>query len=325
MIKVENICITEDLILQYYSQEELMEYFGIPLISSSFSNPFRKDNKPSCSLYYYKDKLIFKDFARYFWGTWVQVAGLYYGLLSPDNSYTDRDTYFLILDITYKSLIQGENLPKINKIENVPVLTTKVKPDFYVSLRNWNSSDVAYWNPIPISLLNYYNVYAIQKVYYGDIPQPHLESSLLNPTYGYRCGKGNNKWVIYKPFDKEHKWKKNISIDTILGYDRNDITLYDSPKILCSSLKDALSVRLATNNEYETYCYQSENYIPEQLEPNTQLIILDNDKTGIYQAELLSEKFNIPHLILKGEGKDAFDIAKKYGITELRNQICQIL
>ncbi|MCU9611898.1 hypothetical protein OEK97_28740, partial [Escherichia coli] len=79
--------------------------------SLSFSNPFRVDNKPSCTLSYYGDKLIFRDWTRYFYGNWVKVAGLYYGILDVDNSYTNPEQYHKILEVVYKSLIQGENLP----------------------------------------------------------------------------------------------------------------------------------------------------------------------------------------------------------------------
>lgn len=324
--------ISENDILTCYSQEELMEYFGIPLDSSTLANPYREDRNPTCNLTYYKGKLRFNDWSQYYLcATWVNIAGLYYGITSMEEGvYLSLDKYQQILQRVYKELIKDNTyIQKHRKVyTHIPV--SNEKPAIYISHRDWNKSDIEFWHPIPPSLLNYYNVIPVSKVWYGDIIQPHLTSTPSSPTYGYRV-KDNNQWVIYRPFDKAHKWKKNIPINTILGYDTNDITLYDEPKILCSGLKDCLTVRLATG--LETYSYQSEIFTPEKLENNTVLILLDNDATGINQMINLSEKFNIPYLVLqdrwernhKYRAKDAFAIAKKYGIQELKYQICQIL
>lgn len=309
--------ITRELIESYYSQEELMEYFGIPLESSSFSNPFREDNNPSCTCYWYNDNLYFKDWTKYFYGTWVEVAGLYFGFMTVESSYRSIETYHKILEATYNALIRNKELTPKRQIVQQKSYKEEIRVS--VSIREWNKVDNEFWNPIDIPIRNHYNIYPINHIFYNGIVQHHLTSTQSNPTYGYRVKRlGYSDWVIYKPFDKENKWKKrNIKISEIQGIDVNDISLDDKPKILTKSLKDAIILRLATG--VITYTYQNELYMPDELLPNTKWVIYDNDETGQRQSNLIKDKFNVANIKLQG-GKDAFEIAKKIGLNELTEQ-----
>lgn len=81
-----------------------------------------------------------------------------------------------------------------------------------------------------------------------------------------------------------------------------------SMKILCTSLKDALSLRFILN--VDTYSYQSENYIPDTILEGTTHICIDNDETGIRYGNLMKEKFGLE--IIKPLNKDVFDDLKQY-------------
>lgn len=81
-----------------------------------------------------------------------------------------------------------------------------------------------------------------------------------------------------------------------------------SMKILCTSLKDALSLRFILG--VETYSYQSESYIPDTILPDTTHICIDNDETGVRYGNTMKEKFGLE--IIKPLNKDVFDDLKEY-------------
>jgi hypothetical protein len=296
--------ITEEMIYEAgYSQEFLMEYYGIPLTSSNFCNPYRKDNNPSCKLTYYNDKLIMIDWSKYFYGDWIKVAGLHYEILTMDDFDTTIERYSEILYKVWKDVVINK-VPKIEpKKVYIPTSQYSGKPKFEVTTRDWNDDDSDYWFPLTIEDL--INVYPINQVYINNVLQPSLNSSTFNPTYGYRIKREPlSDWVIYKPLDTTgHKWRKNISINHIMGIDKNS-----EFKVLTKSYKDCLVISKYLN--VTTYCYQSELYIPDVLLDDTKFILYDNDETGIKTSNLISNKFNITNITLDNS-KDAFGLLKK--------------
>lgn len=79
-------------------------------------------------------------------------------------------------------------------------------------------------------------------------------------------------------------------------------------KILCTSLKDALALKFIL--DIETYSYQSESYIPDEILPDTTHICIDNDETGIKYGNKMKEKFGLE--IITPLNKDVFDDLKEY-------------
>ena len=115
-------------------------YLGRTPSTSKFCNPFRTDNNPSCTLTWYKGRLLFKDWALgYSWDI-VGVAGIKLGIISPiEDSSNMNSKYYYIIEKMYTELLNGANLPKIDthtitiKEKDHSLFTSKklVKLDIY--------------------------------------------------------------------------------------------------------------------------------------------------------------------------------------------------
>lgn len=292
-----------------YSQEELMEYYtGIPLTNLKFCSPFREDNNPSCGYFWKGDKLFYKDYGGYFFGDWLDIASLCYNItnIGIRNKQEYIETIRLVceevldknIQISHKANLRAKNVQKSEG--NILIEVKK---------REWENYDREFWNPITTDWLDYYNVIPVSNVYFNSNLHTGLSSTPKDPTYAYLEWQGGHyKVKTYKPLSKEFKWRNNYSKGTISGKDLSD----EVPKILCTSLKDCIAVRMATG--YVTYCGQGENGDIE-IKPNTLVLIADNDEAGLNYASRL----DIPYITLSE--KDPFDVAKKKGLKTLRNEI----
>jgi hypothetical protein len=178
-----------------------------------------------------------------------------------------------------------------------------------VKKREWMDYDREFWHPITTDWLDYYNVVPVSNVYFNSNLHTGLSNTPKDPTYAYLEWFGEHyKVKTYKPLNKEFKWRNNYPKSLISGKDLTDSV----PKILCTSLKDSIAVRMATG--YVTYCGQGENGDIE-IKPNTLLMIADNDEAGLNYAA----NIDLPYITLSE--KDPFEVAKKKGLKTLRDEI----
>ena len=207
-------------ILQYFTEEQVMEiYLGRSPSTTLFCNPFRVDNNPSCSLNWYKGKLILKDWSLGWEYSLVDVAGLKFGLIDPfEDTRKATGKYSLIVYKMYEELVKGKELPKIeNKHINTKVSEVK---KVEVVLRKWDKYDLDYWE-LPPDVLEKHHIYPIL---YGLINgDTVMYSSVECPTYAYyfpEYSTNNHRvWKIYSPkaklFPNKPKWLGNVKSDMI--------------------------------------------------------------------------------------------------------------
>lgn len=286
-------------ILNKYSQEELMEhYLGVPLIiNRAFSNPFRLDLNPSCSLYYKNNTLYFYDHVHYFSGNWLSVAALRYELITIlDNAKLNSFIYQETLNLIYEELF--ENRVYVKPVNIPETYKEKEHIEIKVQPRNWMQYDKEYWNPIELHYLAQEHIFPIE---YAVIYNKKVcINSKNNPTYGYRYGE--KSWKIYSPLNpiKKDKWKQNIPKN------QKDIIGKSNIKVGTTSRKDSILLHQYTG--WECSNYQGEGYIPDETDIG--LYIMDNDPAGYIAGRKFKDKFNIK-IESTPKFKDPFEFAKK--------------
>lgn len=205
-------------ILKYYNEEELMTYFGM-VIGSPFCNPFRIDNKPSCTCSIYNGKYIFKDWSLNKSWNWIGVAGLYYKVITTnDDTFIKTEDYITIMNLVCSELIEGRTLSEVDTKDNI--ITIKKYKRIEVKLRKWKDYDDEYWFPLTKEFIQNTQTPIYSLSYIVMDKQILCKSSKSNPTYGYFFKeysiKGNEIWKIYKPLDKNgFKWLSNIKSNMI--------------------------------------------------------------------------------------------------------------
>ena len=188
-------------------------------------------------------------------------------------------------DAMQKIIDDYNKLSKTGNIANVTLVPeVKWKVD-YVKTRNWNTDDAKFWLSFNIGshLLEEYNVRPLE--YYTMVKEEVNNTNTLKFEkpfmYGY-FDKDGNLIKIYQPHSKKNKFY-NIQ-DYIQGIDQ---LKYDKPYlVICSSLKDAMSLRSFDYN-LEVLAPASENsiikpYIINNLKSKYKKVItlFDNDAAG---------------------------------------------
>jgi len=304
-------------ILKWYSQEEIVESFCGLISMGTIHSPLREDNNPSANYYYNEEgKLHLRDWSPqyYFHGDWVGIAGYFYGISSDGRlTFHQRNKTLTLL---YREFIldnkqdRTKRKPRTQYYKNNEKQRSKAK--ISCIKRNWTYEDYYFWYPIPIEVLEYYDVHPVEKVFFNGVENHNLRSKYGDPTYGYAIVvNGTTYWKVYKPFSKKYKWRNNYPKGAINGKD------LEGDKILCTSLKDAMVTRMITG--IPTYCYQGESHIPKMLIPGTRLLVRDNDEAGLAYAEAMQDKHKLPYFTFTG-AKDVFDLTKNQCIISTRNQ-----
>lgn len=216
--KIQQTCLSNQ-ILKYYTEEELMIYFGME-IGSPFCNPFRIDNKPSCTCSIYNGKYVFKDWSLNKSWNWIGVAGLYYKILKiEDDTFIKSKDYNLIVKTIYAELIENREFTD-SDIKDNSINTIKKYKKIEVKLRKWKEYDDEFWFPLTKEFIQNTQTPVYPLSYIVMDKQILCKSSKSNPTYGYFFKeysiKGNEIWKIYKPLDKNgFKWLSNIKSNMI--------------------------------------------------------------------------------------------------------------
>ena len=132
---------------------------------------------------------------------------------------------------------------------------------------------------------------------------------------------------LYFPEQSENRWYSNCSIQDIFGWHKIEFYKTISEKlIITKSGKDRLILdyfigvpSIALQNEG---CYFPED-IPLKLSTSFQDIsfLYDNDISGIYQAQKLSEKYGFRYKVIECDAKDPFEMVQNYGVENTKNLI----
>lgn len=184
--------------------------------------------------------------------------------------------------------------------------------------RGWTKPDADFWSSfnIPSTMLEMYNVrplerYVMSKKMDGDRVEEFVISA--KNIYGYFT-KDGELYKIYQPLNRSRKFIKIC--DYIQGSDQlqGHKTL-----VICSSLKDIMSLKSLGNLNVDAIAPDSENtLIPEDMilgfkeRYDAVITMMDSDEAGIRSMRTYEEKYKLPFVYLPHE-KDISDIVKVKG------------
>lgn len=298
-------------------------------------SPLRNDIHPTCGFRYNnRGKLKFKDFAGYFWGDCFDAAAYIISNMKGNENFdvNDKQDFIKVLrhiTFTFKDIFYGtEKDPLItNSITNTISKIKKEKPIIELVIRNWNHKDELYWNKFNITLqsLNVNFVVPIDQYYINrkTNPEPKYFYNENDPCYGYILGKDRHGiYSIKLYFPKRDKSTTRFitncnHLEGIQQLQQNDYDII----ILTKSTKDRVSIYSSLksifpygefninkigiiNIPHETYKLKDTEYswLNSKLSEKGIIVsLMDNDRTGMTEAQYLRKRFDILPLIIPKE------------------------
>ena len=338
-------------------------YFNLPIETIQYCidtgefihSPIRLDVHPTCGFRYdNRGKLKFKDFAGYFWGDCFDAVAY---VISNMNNYKNLDVnskqgFFEVLKhitFTFKDIFYGNAKDPLIS-ENIKETLSKIKKDKQVIelvIREWNYQDEQYWKQFGVDLhsLNINFIYPVEQFYINrkSNPEPKYYYSENDPCYGYILGKdrqGIYNIKLYFP-NRNKSTTRFITncnhLEGIYQLERNDYDII----ILTKSTKDRVSIYSCLksihslygevnigliNIPHETYKLRDNEYkwLRNKLNEKGVIVsLMDNDRTGMLEAQYLRKEFNILPLIIPKEyqAKDFSELIMKNNKQKINNLI----
>lgn len=312
--------LTKEFILQQVPQEHIMERFlGVPVATKLFCSPLREDQKPTCSYFWVRDKLIYKDFGTGEREDCFGVVQRKYNIGFYEALKVISDEFKL--DGTsggesgHRQLIGPIHLDRHHDTSQKVIAIKKER---------WQKRDIAYWKSYNIGekLLSEYSVCRAEHVFVGDkIVASYTDG---DPCYAYYFG--NGRYKVYFPKRDIYRFIGNTNcLQGALQLKPNGTI------IITKSLKDVMCLR---SIGYEAVAPQSENTklnedILKKLESRYKKIFLlyDNDKAGRVGASFYVSTPSITIIeVPESSGhKDISDYMQSEGVsdtTKLIKQLC---
>lgn len=321
-------------------------------------SPIRLDVHPTCGFRYdNRGKLKFKDFAGYFWGDCFDAVAY---VISNMPKYKNLDVnskqgFFEVLKhitFTFKDIFYGDAKdPLISK--NIQETLSKIKKDKQIIelvIREWNDYDEQYWKQFGVDLqsLNINFIYPIEQFYINrkSNPEPKYYYSEKDPCYGYILGRdrqGIYNIKIYFPNRNKSTTRFITNCNHLEGIYQLSNDDYDII-ILTKSTKDRVSMYscLKTINSlyglnninkiglinipHETYKLRSNEYkwlLSKLSDKGIIVSLMDNDRTGMIEAQYLRKEFDILPLIIpkQYQAKDFSELIMKNDKKVIHNLI----
>ena len=321
-------------------------------------SPIRLDVHPTCGFRYdNRGKLKFKDFAGYFWGDCFDAVAY---VISNMPKYKNLDVnskqgFFEVLKhitFTFKDIFYGDAKDPLIS-QNIQETLSKIKKDKQIIelvIRNWNDYDEQYWKQFGVDLqsLNINFIYPIEQFYINrkSNPEPKYYYSEKDPCYGYILGRdrqGIYNIKIYFPNRNKSTTRFITNCNHLEGIYQLSNDDYDII-VLTKSTKDRVSIYscLKTINSlygqnninkiglinipHETYKLRSNEYkwlLSKLSDKGIIVSLMDNDRTGMIEAQYLRREFDILPLIIpkQYQAKDFSELIMKNDKKIIHNLI----
>lgn len=366
---ITNYRLTSKYVLSKVSQISIFSYYlniSPDVIKYCIENneliksPLREDNHPTCGFRYRENgKLIFRDFAGYFWGDCFDLVAFIMSKI--DNIKYDvnnKEDFIKILKCitkVFKSIFYGNEKDDIDSfnIEEAISKIRKEKAIFDIVTRQWNKQDILYWQQfdVDIGFLNINFIYPVDQYYINRKlnPEPKYYYKPEDPCYAYFLGKDRNninnfKFYFPKRTKEEYKFITNCNhLEGIINLTKDKYDII----VITKSTKDRVSIGNAIihinslygqlnktigviNIPHETYKLRQIEYdwLHSKLNDNGLLVsLMDNDRTGLIESKWLKDNYNILSLIIpKNTGcKDFSEYIQKYTLQIVYKDIIELL
>ena len=324
-------------------------------------SPLRDDKHPTCGFKYdAKGKLKFKDFAGFFWGDCFDIVALVMtNMYNIEINISNKHDFIKVLrhiTITFKNIFYGDekDITLINEINTTISKIKNKKPIIEIVTRNWNQEDNSYWKQFKISLnfLNINFVYAVDQYYINRKinPEPKYYYDKKDPCYGYLLGKdrqGISNIKLYFPKRDKSTLRFITNCNHLEGIYNLNFNNYKFI-VITKSTKDRLSMGAAImrynslyggenkinvgiiNIPHETYKLRQNEYdwLNDKLSNKGRIIsLMDNDETGITEANWLKDKYNILPILIptRYKCKDFAELVSKFKDDDIYNFINKII
>lgn len=315
---------TKEYILSCISEEDIfIRYLNInPDISYSYTNPFRTDTRAGCRFYYdSRGVLKFNDFSRKENIDCFNVVQKIYNC-----------SYYKALKIIAKDfgLIENNSIEDFDYTLYNPPKIEKKKTVIRITIRDWNTLDLNFWNKYHINevydtkkYLKFMQVYPCKSIWINDY---YYKCKSNDPCYAYYFGKDENgidNFKIYFPFRSYNKFIQNEP-NLLQGYDK--LPDIGEKLLITKSYKDVLCLRLfkiySVAPTSETVLITPEDFSDLYNRFDNIYSLMDNDKIGKHMSYLLRKNYEItPLLFPKDMKKDFSDNLENLGIVEMQEMI----
>lgn len=295
--------LTHYQIFKYYVPE--LEYGRV------IKSPLRKERNPSFGILMGKrGNTVYNDLASPDSGDVFSFVGKLFNL--GFNEVLNKINIDFNLGLT-STLSREVSLPATAGIL-VDTVSAPSKHNITVHPRPWSSIDTSYWGKIGLSLGEVFlsNTYPIS-AFRMDQSTTIAADKLAYCMDFYDDGDGIMLRKIYQPYNKERKWRTNLTPLVVDGIkelpDKGELL------IITKSRKDRLVLKHYGYNAISTNSESS--FIPDKvfeklkLRFTTILIFFDSDKAG----KINSDKLSVRHGISKTEIPDAWNVTD---ISEFR-------
>ena len=310
------ITITLDYILSKVTEYDIYaKYIGQFKVGMIYNSPFRKDNNPSCGVYYSKKtrKLLFKDHGTGECGNVIRFVSLYTGLTNYDD--------------ILKDIVSKLNITNRTKIDSSKQYIPETETIIGVVRQPFTESDKTYWNQFNISedTLYKFNVNSIKYYLCNGIVKGIYRDD--NPMFSYKVG---DNFKIYRPLgDKYTKWRNNLTEYDIQGYEQ----LPESGDILIitKSLKDVMclyTMGIPAISPSSESCWIP-NDILEALKKRFKriLVCFDRDTAGVRNLRKISLKTGLKPILInkRYKSKDISDAIKNNDYNTIKKWLFKTL
>lgn len=318
---------TTNTILKLLSEEELYRYYFNSKyeLKRAYSSPFRRDERPSFSLFYSPStvcKIRWRDFATGESGGIFDfimkkyLCNLYESLVIIDNDFN------LGLRNKTGGVFERPTITNLHSIisSSDMVLEYKKNTRIDVRIRAWNfKEDKDYWfnrYSITCDILNKFNVYPLTNVWLNG--KMCLTATKSKPIYGYYFG--DNRWKIYNPLATSYRWLSNVDSTLIQGF--NQLPDKGEYLVITKSLKDVLVLHKlgisAIAPQSETVLIKPDVINSLRSRFNKIILNFDYDLAGVISTKRYVKEYNLPYLFFtrKYGTKDISDYCAKHGLDK---------
>lgn len=321
IMTLEPLYATKELIFSRISEEQIFEFYGIPVTKGLFKSPLREDHNPTCS--YYRDKnnrLILKDFSGAFSGDAIAVV-----------MFKFKCSFYMALQIIANDFDIIHRPDFVKNKQKLEFSNTEIKEQnraiIQVQIRDYQPYELDWWKQYGITedTLHKFSVYSCKNVFLnGNMFYVEKDHQLV---FGYFGGIKDEieQWRIYFPGKKKFKFISNWRSNQIQGSDRL-LELKNDYLVITKSMKDVMCLyeyRIsAIAPTSENLFVTDVQYQKLKKHFNKIFLLYDNDLPGINAAVKIHKQYpDLQVLIIprKYEAKDISDFRKKYGLKKTQD------